>query len=126
MKFLEIEWKNKIYRLWLQKDKKSLWVHYNNETWSWSPKAKTPHKQKGKSKSLKDMIVSAMPGRIDKISVKKGDKVKKDQDLLVMSAMKIEYNFKAEAKGTIEDVYCQEGETVDSGQNLIKVKYESS
>ena len=123
MKFLEIEWKGKIYKLWAQRDKNSLWIHYRGCVWLWNPEQIFKEGLKKKKKILKGLILSSMPGRIDSVSVKKGDKVEKGKTLLVMSAMKIEYNFRAEAKGVVEDVYCKSGQTVNFNQKLVKINY---
>ncbi|MGI9549061.1 MAG: acetyl-CoA carboxylase biotin carboxyl carrier protein subunit [Bdellovibrionales bacterium] len=126
MKFLEIKWQDKIYKFWAQKDGKNLWIHYKGHTWLWNEKNTSlkSHALK-EEKPLNGLILSSMPGRIDKIFYKKGDKVQKDQVLLVMSAMKIEYSFTAEASGKVEEVYCNKGDTVEVQQKLMKVKYVS-
>lgn len=120
MKFLELQDQQDSYKFWAYKVADGLWLHYRGQTWKWKPKSKHP---KPKQKKLDGLLKSAMPGRIDKISIKKDDKIKKGQTLLIMSAMKMEYSFKAEAEGYVEKVYCKEGQTVDSDQNLIKVCY---
>lgn len=122
MKFLDKEWKGKNYRFYIQRDKNSLWIHYNGQTWLWKKQKEVQKKQKQNSK-YKEIINSALPGRIQNIFVKKGDKVKKGDNLLTMSAMKIEYNFKAESEGQVEELFCKPGQTVDSNQQLIKMKY---
>lgn len=124
MRFLEIEWKNQTYKLWVQKDQQTLWIHFQGQTWIWDfSSSSLQKKQQKKNKKLKELILSPMPGRIDQVSVKKGNLVKKNQTLLVMSAMKIEYNFRAEGDGVVQEVYCKEGQTVESQQELIKVDY---
>ena len=120
MKFLDKEWKGKNYRFYVQRDKNSLWVHFQGQTWIWESKKLPRKKAKEKSQGL---IISAIPGRIHKIFVKKNDKVKKGESLLILSAMKIEYNFKAEEEGQVEELFCEQGQTVDSGKELIKIKY---
>ncbi len=126
MKFLEIEWRGKEYKLWAQRDKNLLWIHYEGCIWLWSEEQLSDGKLKKKQKILRGLILSAMPGRISNVSVKKGDKVQEGQTLLVMSAMKIEYNFRAEAEGVVEDIYCEVGQTVNSNQKLVKINYVSN
>lgn len=120
-----MEWKGDFYKFWVYRQQNLLWIHYQGQTWKWSPK-KIQNKEATKDKILKQEILSGMPGRIDKIFVKKDETVEKNQTLLVMSAMKIEYNFKAEAKAVIKEVCCQEGEIVEFNQKLMKVDYASN
>lgn len=122
MKFLEREWKRNIYRFYVQRHKKGLWIHYNGQTWLWEKQS--PHKIKPKKeKKGPSPIISSIPGKIQKIFVKKNDKVKTGDELLLLSAMKIEYRFKAEAEGIIENIYCEPGQTVEADKELIKIKY---
>ena len=122
MKFLNKEWKGKCYKLYAQRDKSSLWIHFQGQTWIWKSQKLSYNRQKQPSKN-QELISSTLPGRIQKIFVKKGDKVKKGQNLLILSAMKIEYNFKAEGEGQVEELFCEQGQTVESDRKLIKVKY---
>ncbi len=126
MKFFEIEWQGKIYKFWAQRDRNFLWIHYKGCTWRWNAEKDSGRKLKKKQKTLKGLILSSIPGRIDGIFVQKGDKIQKGQALLVMSAMKIEYNFRAEAHGIVEDIYCESGQTVSADQELIKINYASN
>lgn len=123
MKFLDKEWKGKNYKLYAQSDKDSLWIHYQGRTWLWKSQ-KSPAKQHKKTGRIQGLIISTLPGRIQKAFVQKGDKVKKGQSLLVLSAMKIEYSFKAGGSGEVENVFCKAGETVPEGHELIKIKYD--
>ena len=106
----------------MQRDKNSLWIHFNGRTWLWESQKLTKKTQKKALKS-QGLIISALPGRIQKIFVKRGDKVKKGQNLLILSAMKIEYSFKAEGEGQVEEIFFEEGQIVDSDKELIKIKY---
>ena len=121
MKFLEKEWKGRSYSLYAQREGHLLWIHYRGRTWCWRKKKPRP---KPSSQSLKQSLLQAsLPGRIQKLFVKKGDKVKRGQTLLILSAMKIEYSFKAEGEGQVEELFCSPHQTVTEGQKLIKIKY---
>ena len=123
MKFLRIEWNGKIYNLWAEREGKKLWIHYQGSTWQWIPAKRIRMSSIQSSQNGKNAISAPMPGRILKLPFKTGAKVKKGDVLLVLSAMKMEYNFKAEAEGFIEEVFCQSGDQVDADQVLIRVKY---
>lgn len=122
MKFLRIEWKNKVYGLWAEKENERFWIHYQGTTWQWAPPEPITDSVSS-PRNLKNFISASMPGRIIKLPFKEDAKVNKGDVLLVLSAMKMEYSFKAEAEGFIEKILCKLGDQVDSNQILIKVKY---
>ena len=121
MKFLEKKWKNKSYCFYFEKTKKALWIHYEGQTYLWEKPA--PKVEKARDSKKQDLIQAHLPGRIQKIFVKKSQSVKKGELLLTLSAMKIEYSFKAEGEAQVEEIFCSEGQSVHLKQNLIKIKY---
>jgi len=64
-------------------------------------------------------IVSPMPGKIISINVKKGQKVKVGESVLILEAMKMEQEIKSSLEGTVEDISVSEGDTVKKEQALI-------
>ena len=71
-----------------------------------------------------DLISAPMPGKIVKIFLKQGDKVKKGQKILSLESMKMEYLIKAEKNGIIKDIYTAETEFVQIGAKLIEYEAE--
>jgi biotin carboxyl carrier protein len=69
-----------------------------------------------------NIIRSPMPGKVVKILVNKGDSVEAGQTVIIVSAMKMESEFKAAAKGIVADIKVKEGDTVDGNQVLIIVE----
>jgi len=67
-------------------------------------------------------ICAMMPGKIVKIMVKEGDKVKKDDLVAVTEAMKIETKIKAAIDGMVEKVYLKEGDIIEAGDLIVKLK----
>ncbi|HEY8182272.1 MAG TPA: biotin/lipoyl-containing protein [Thermoanaerobaculia bacterium] len=65
------------------------------------------------------IIRAMMPGRIVRVSVKKGDSVQKGTSLLVLEAMKMENDIQAPADGVVEALYVEAGQTVESGTELV-------
>ena len=76
----------------------------------------TPQNQEGK------IISSPMQGTIQKILVKPGQHIKKGASLLILEAMKLENDISADKDYLVLAVLVQEGDTVDSGQPLVKVE----
>ena len=64
-------------------------------------------------------IVVPMPGKIVKVFVKAGQEVKQGETLIIVSAMKMESEYKAHKDGIVEDVLVKEEDTVDGGQVMV-------
>jgi biotin carboxyl carrier protein len=64
---------------------------------------------------------SPMPGRVVKILVKLGDRVTAGQPVVVVEAMKMENELRATRAGTIHALRCEEGATVEAGQDLVVI-----
>ena len=66
-------------------------------------------------------ILAPLPGTILQIMVKVGDVVKKDDNLLVLEAMKMETNITAEKAGTISSIKPNIGDNVLQGDVLVEI-----
>jgi glutaconyl-CoA/methylmalonyl-CoA decarboxylase subunit gamma len=64
---------------------------------------------------------SPMPGRVVKILVKVGDRVTVGQPAVVVEAMKMENELRATRAGTVQALRCEEGATVEAGQDLVVI-----
>ena len=71
-------------------------------------------------------LSSPMPGRIVKLLVKPGDRVKKGQDLLIVEAMKMENKIAAPFDGTISKVFFPEGDQIEANVPLIEIEEDIS
>ena len=69
-----------------------------------------------------NVISSPMPGKIVKIPVKKGDKVQAGQTVIIVSAMKMESEYKSGKEGIIKEVHVKEGDTIEGNQPLITIE----
>ncbi len=65
-----------------------------------------------------------MPGKIVKILVAEGDKVEAGQTVIIVSAMKMESEFKASKAGIVNEIPVKEGDTVDGNQVLVVIEDE--
>lgn len=63
--------------------------------------------------------LAPMPGVVDRINVKQGDKVKKGDPLVVMIAMKMEYVIRSSRDGTVKTVNCSVGQNVKKSHKLV-------
>lgn len=66
--------------------------------------------------------VSPMPGKISKIEVKIGTKVKKGDVLVYLEAMKMEHPIKSKIDGIVDIIEVNLGNQVAQGQKLVKLK----
>ncbi len=69
-----------------------------------------------------NIIRSPMPGKIVKILANVGDRVDVGQTVIIVSAMKMESEFKATKAGRISDIPVAEGDTVDGNQVLVVIE----
>lgn len=67
-------------------------------------------------------LVSQMPGRVIKVSVKEGDSVEVGQGLVIMEAMKMENELKAPVAGKVVKVNVVVGQTVETGVLLVRIE----
>jgi biotin carboxyl carrier protein len=68
-----------------------------------------------------DTICAPMPGRIEQINVAPGDRATDGDILIVFEAMKMQSNLKVVGDCTVREVLVAEGDSVASGQQLIKL-----
>ncbi len=66
-------------------------------------------------------IYSPMPGKVVRIPIKVGDHVTQGQTVIVVSAMKMESEFKAKNEGVVRDILTTEGATVNGNQILVVI-----
>ncbi|MEX2465774.1 MAG: biotin/lipoyl-containing protein [Gemmatimonadota bacterium] len=64
-------------------------------------------------------ITAPMPGLIVKIEVSEGDEVQSGQGVVIVEAMKMENELKAQATGVVEKIHVAPGDTVEKGQVLV-------
>jgi biotin carboxyl carrier protein len=75
-----------------------------------------------KTKQNEGSLMSPMPGTIIEILVKKGQRVRQGQTLMVMEAMKMEHKIQAPKAGEISSLIHEVGQRVDMGVILIEIK----
>lgn len=98
-----------------------MWAHINGRTIIYEPEGG----QLQKRKQLADepgKIFSPMPGKIIKVLCHEGQKVLKDQTLVVMEAMKMEYALKIHVNGTVKKLKAIAGVQTFLGDLLVDVQ----
>lgn len=67
-------------------------------------------------------ISSPMPGKVVKVVVNEGDEVKEGDTVIIISAMKMESEYKAPMDGTVKKIHVKNEDTIDSNQVLIELE----
>jgi len=67
-------------------------------------------------------IVAPMPGKVVRVLVKAGDAVHARQPVVVVEAMKMENELRADRDGTVAEIHTREGMSVDAGALLIVIQ----
>ena len=66
-------------------------------------------------------VVDPLPGTINEIKVKVGDKVNAGDTVVVLEAMKMQNNIDAETSGTIASINVNKGDAVMEGDTLVTI-----
>ncbi len=80
------------------------------------------NRKQGDVEDDENIISSPMPGKVVKVLVKEGEEVKAGQTLIIISAMKMESEYKAHHDGLVRKVLTEEGATIDGNQPLIVIE----
>ncbi len=76
----------------------------------------------GRGPSGPRAVMAAMPGIVREILVEAGDVVQPGQALLILEAMKMQNEIRADRAGTVSSIHVVVGETVDKGAKLIEIE----
>jgi biotin carboxyl carrier protein len=79
-------------------------------------------REKGSHADEGKTIMSPMPGKVVKILVSEGEEVTAGQTMIVISAMKMESEFKAAVDGVVRRISVKEGDTVEANKELISIE----
>lgn len=69
-------------------------------------------------------VLARMPGRVARVLVVPGERVRADQPVVVLEAMKMEAEVKATRDGIVSEVAVAEGDRVEKGAVLVVVERE--
>lgn len=69
-----------------------------------------------------NVISSPMPGKVVKVLAKIGDHLKEGDTVIIVSAMKMESEYKVKQDCVVSEILVNEGDTVDSHQPMVIVE----
>ncbi len=73
------------------------------------------------SEQVKGGYIAPMPSQIIKVLVESGQEVNAGEPLIILSSMKMENTIEAVEDGVVEEIYTEEGSSVEAGFLLLKV-----
>ena len=79
------------------------------------------YKPSGLASNAMGGLKTQMPGKVVKILIAQGDEVRPGQTLLILEAMKMENEIKANTTGKIKKVCVKVGDTLESGVTMIEL-----
>ncbi len=86
--------------------------------------SETKYRQSRKKDEMDEevKISSPMPGKVVKIPVKVGDKINAGETVIIISAMKMESEYKVKTERVVKEILVKEGQTINGNQTLIVVE----
>jgi biotin carboxyl carrier protein len=75
----------------------------------------------GKGGRRQQKVTAYMPGRVVAVLVQEGEEVQAGQGVVVLEAMKMENEIRAESDGTIRQVFVTPGQAVEGGDPLFEL-----
>ena len=113
------------YRAYMAKDKEKRYIQLAGYQFLVTEPSQQGDGFQGKQEqSQEDMLLikSPMPGKVIKILVAEKEKVRKNQTLAIVEAMKMENEIKSSIDGTVKKVYCKPGDLVETENPLIELE----
>lgn len=80
------------------------------------------NRHKGDAHDGENSISTPMPGKVVKILVKVGDEVEVGQTVIIVSAMKMESEFKVRKPGTVKAIHVKEGDLVEGHKVMVVIE----
>ncbi len=71
---------------------------------------------------MSEEIRSPLAGKVWTISVKEGEKVEEDDEILVLEAMKMETPVYSSADGTVKEIKVKQGDSVEEDDVLVVIE----
>jgi len=81
----------------------------------------TRYKPKSPGRKISGVVTSSLPGQIVSILVKKGDKVRKGQPLVILESMKMENEILSPKSGDISKIHVKPKQVVMKAHRLIEI-----
>jgi biotin carboxyl carrier protein len=120
MKWHIVEHEGHKRRVALHRDAQTLWVGWEGGLYR-IPLSQDNDTRDTSSVPAEGHIIAPLTAKVVVINVKEGDEVKAGQTLMMLEAMKMEYNLSAPVDGSVVSMACKEGDLVDRDQRLMEI-----
>ena len=77
---------------------------------------------RGRRKNRSGTISSSIPGKVVSLHATVGDRVKEGEVLLILEAMKMQNEIQAPIQGTVSEVNCESGDSVEANVPLVIIE----
>jgi biotin carboxyl carrier protein len=112
----------KIHNVIINSNSNAYFVYINGRCFHVEKKSASQILGKKDEKQRIINVETSMPGRIIKVLLKKGDKVKEGEAVLILEAMKMQNEIKSPQTGRIIRIAPKAGESVETGALLFTVE----
>ena len=126
---LSLEIGDQIHTIYLAEGENKRFVFIRGSQFILQEKDTTSSRIRRKEEDLglsegKQIIFPPMPGKILKILVSEGEKVKKKQSLVIVEAMKMEHEIKSALDGVVKKINFKEDQMVDTEDPIMELEAE--
>ncbi len=104
------------YQIYRDEDKLFVFDSFNDIQLKVLPRFIDPN-----TSSIEGGLLAPMPGKISEVLIKKDQKVKPGQSLMIIEAMKMEQTIKAPNAGKISKIMVKKGQQVENGESLLVI-----
>ncbi len=111
----------RIIRCWAVRRKDDIFIHIGGRSWNITDVTHDDVTGSGSGGGEDNRIVAPMPGSVIKLLVNEGDKVKPDQPLVIVEAMKMENEVRSMMDGVVDKVLVEAGQQVGFGEIMIEL-----
>ena len=77
---------------------------------------------RGRRKNRSGTISSSIPGKVVSLHAAVGDRVEEGEVLLILEAMKMQNEIQAPIQGTVSEVNCESGDSVEANVPLVIIE----
>ena len=104
------------YQIYRDEDKLFVFDPFNDIQLKVLPRFVDPN-----TSSIEGGLLAPMPGKISEVLIKKDQKVKAGQSLMIIEAMKMEQTIKSPNAGKISKIMVKKGQQVENGESLLVI-----
>lgn len=118
MSWINFEHDGRSYRLAVERTASGVWIGWPGRGKFFQPE----RKKTARGETAIDELRAPMTGRVVKVKAAVGERLAAHQTVVVLEAMKMEYQMHAPFDAVITGIFCKEGDLVDLGALLARLE----